>query len=698
MRICVYFAMLLAAAALPAAEERMPQRAARPAWVSEGLVVAGNWEPLIFIRRRGGHPVEDEKNWMAERSERAAIGLKEAGVNLVLTNLHKGFGIETEKEDIEATRRFTAFAHKHGIKVGGYVGATMMFETFFLEEPEARGWMQVDENGRPVYYGFDGGQTFRYAACRNNPGYRKFIEKVLRLGIQDLKLDMIHFDQMHWWAEPRSCRCQFCRERFRRWLEAKYPPAARRLRFGFDRFDGILPPPFDVFSGPIKLPELRNPLAQEWALWRAAEVTRHYAEFDQFIHSLNPEAALEGNPNLNPAANQGFTDGVDAGEMLRHGDVVWSEEPAHASWTSDGRLVSKIRSFKTARLMGKSIFVYTGGRYGAQFPESPPHLRIAEAMAYNGNNLGMVGDVHPAGIRLTAEARRYIRFFHERQDSFRGTEPVANVAVLRAFAAVQFYPAGALVAATLAEQTLIQHRIPFHIIYDRHLNDLSRYKVLILADQDALSDAQAEAIRAFVRSGGGLVATGNSSLLTDWRLRREKFALADVLGIDRPAKTALRRDFGRGRVVYLPEIVPAMAPPPAQMSYHFPHTHWKLPLNHAELAEAVRWAARGELPAEVSAPEYVTMELTRQSSTGNLALHLVNFNFRHPVEKIEARVRIPEGYVLREVVAATPDGPVAPAESNVQDGVAHLRIPRLEVYHLTVLKLARRPASPPVAK
>lgn len=691
MRIHIYLWWTAVLAALPQAPgAEIPLRPSRPAWVAEGLVVAGNWEPLVFIRRRGGQTLEDERNWMAERSERAAIGLKEAGVNLVLTNLHKGFGIETEKEDIEATRRFTTFAHKHGIRVGGYVGATMMFETFFLEEPEARGWMQVDENGRPVYYGFDGAQTFRYAACRNNPGYQRFIEKVLRLGIQELRLDMIHFDQMHWWAEPRSCRCEYCRERFRRWLEAKYSPARRRLRFGFDRLDGVLPPPFDVFAGPIKLSELRNPLAQEWALWRAEEVTRHYAEYDLYIHSLNPQVALEGNPNLNPATNQGFATGVDAGEMLQHGDVVWSEEPAHASWTSDGRLVSKIRSFKTARLMGKFIFVYTGGRYGAQFPDSPPHLRIAEAMAYNGNNIGMVGDVHPMGIQLTPEARRYIRFFHEHQDSLRNTEPVGDVAVVRAFAAVQFQPAGALVAATLAEQTLIQHRIPFHIIYDRHLKALSRYKVLILADQDALSDEQADAIRAFVKAGGGLVATGNASLLTEWRLRREKFALADVLGIDRPANTAVRREFGRGRVVYLPQIIPAVPPPAPEMSYAFSHTYWKLPVNHAELAEAVRWAARGEFTVEVSAPEYVTMELTRQSATGNLALHLVNYNFRHPVEGIEACVRLPEGYRFREAFSATPDAPAVPVQSAVRNGLLHLRIPRLEVYNLTVLRFARQ--------
>ena len=27
----------------------------------------------------------------------------------------------------------------------------------------------------------------------------------LRLGVEDMKLDLIHFDQMSWWPEPSSC-------------------------------------------------------------------------------------------------------------------------------------------------------------------------------------------------------------------------------------------------------------------------------------------------------------------------------------------------------------------------------------------------------------------------------------------------------------------------------------------------------------
>ena len=41
--------LLLAAAAAAGAQAPRP----RPAWLDEGIVLAGNWEPEIFLRRRG---------------------------------------------------------------------------------------------------------------------------------------------------------------------------------------------------------------------------------------------------------------------------------------------------------------------------------------------------------------------------------------------------------------------------------------------------------------------------------------------------------------------------------------------------------------------------------------------------------------------------------------------------------------------
>ena len=130
------------------------------------------------------------------------------------------------------------------------------------------------------------------------------------------------------------------------------------------------------------------------------------------------------------------------------------------------------------------------------------------------------------------------------------SKTVADVAILRSYASTAFNPARSNVSTILFEQALILAKIPFAIIFDRHLHDLSAYKVLVLADQDALSDTQVSSIRNFVKAGGSLVATGRTSLLNEWRLIRPKFGLADVLGVDKPnarriEPTASDRDWFR---------------------------------------------------------------------------------------------------------------------------------------------------------
>ena len=673
--------------AVPPAGQPLQPITERPAWLKQGIVMVGSWEPLTFILRRGGQETDAAEIWKAERSQQSVRRLKELGVNMAILNLHKGFGLKAEAEDMQATRDFVKLAHQEGIRVGGYIGATMAFETFFAEEPDARDWTQVDEFGRPIYYNQE--QTFRYSACRNNPGYKAFIEKLLRIGVEDMKLDLIHFDQMQWWSEPQSCRCQYCKEEFRQFLLRKYrDPVRARMRFGFTDLNSMAPPLFNHVAAPIRYPELKSPLMQEWAMFRAENLARHYAGYDHFIHGLNPEVALEGNPNLNLGNNQGFTSGSDCSQLLKHGDIVWSEEPNHAAWTEDGRIISKVRSFKVVRIMGKSLFVYTGSRYGGLSAASVPELRMAEAMAYNDVNLGMVGDLMPTGAELTPAAQQYIRFFHDHVKDLAGTVSIADVAVLRSFPAIEFNPAHANASTVVFEQTLLQNRIPFDIIFNKHLLDLKRYKVLVLANQDALSDEEVAQIRAFVNEGGGLVATENSSLLSEWRLRRPKFALADLFGVDMPGGKAVRRPVGKGRVAYIPRIEFATEPPPPVMNYRFTNEHWRMPKNSQDLVSAVEWASADQFKVSVQAPSSVAAELVEQKSTGNWLLHLVNFNFTKPVENITVQLRLPVGGQLREVTVDSPDGGgTQKVTVNSAAGLTTIRLTRLKVYNLVKLTL-----------
>ena len=287
----------------------------RPNWLKQGIVMAGNWETLSHLVRSGLATADQAAEYKAERTDEVARKLQAAGITLVTTSFYKGMGLKTEADEFEMARQFVNAGHAHGLKMGGYVGGTLFYETLEAEEPDARNWRQVNEWGFPVYYG--GEQTYRVAPCRNNPNYQAFVQKVLRRGVQDLKLDLIHFDQMSGWPEPSSCRCPYCRAQFRDFLRRRYTDEQLKLRFGFTNLAGVVPPPSNAWAPPLAWPDLSNPLMQDWALFRTASLTERFGEYENYIHKLNPEVAVDGNPFFDQTWNNGFQSGTDVRAISR---------------------------------------------------------------------------------------------------------------------------------------------------------------------------------------------------------------------------------------------------------------------------------------------------------------------------------------------------------------------------------------------
>jgi hypothetical protein len=103
----------------------------------------------------------------------------------------------------------------------------------------------------------------------------------------------------------------------------------------------------------------------------------------------------------------------------------------------------------------------------------------------------------------------------------------------------QFYAGGQVMERFLAHALGVfrvgcEEHLPITLITDLDLRGerLEPYKVLILPNAAALSDDQVKTIRDFVRNGGGLVATCESSLFDELGHPRANFALADLFGVD----------------------------------------------------------------------------------------------------------------------------------------------------------------------
>jgi hypothetical protein len=409
---------------------------------------------------------------------------------------------------------------------------------------------------------------------------------------------------------------------------------------------------------------------------------------ESYIRGLNPEVAIDNNPHSGLSGNNTMWDqGVDYPKLLSHTDYVFTEEGNEASVNEEGVLISKIRTYKMAQTLNNKIFTYTTGS----------KLQMAEGITYNRQGMGL-GYGILGGDELPEDQKSYIKFFHKNFDYYRNILTVSDVAVLHSHATMAFNNDRPYQSTFLFEQALIQEKIPFDVIFDDNLKDLSKYKVLVLPDQECLSDEKLDLIRSFVNRGGGLVATEHTSLYTEWRQRKREFGLNDLFQLTAPVWHGTRspedilsipvqkKQVGKGRVVYIPEVKPAI-PKPTTLA--MTSQYWKLPVNLKELIESVQWVAGNSLSVNIEAPLTVTMELTQKEDKSALILHLVNFDSKpQPLKNIKVDVQVPEGKKVTKITVLTPDGRVNDNLQFKENGKRIVyTVPQLSIYDLVVMKL-----------
>jgi hypothetical protein len=113
-------------------------------------------------------------------------------------------------------------------------------------------------------------------------------------------------------------------------------------------------------------------------------------------------------------------------------------------------------------------------------------------------------------------------------------------------------------------QALVESRIPLEMVHDRLLDPahLAPYATVVLPNLAALSDTQCDQLRAFVKNGGNLIATYETSLYDEWGVHRSNFGLADRFGVDwtRKAEGPMLNSYIRLEHVALPHHLPRSFP------------------------------------------------------------------------------------------------------------------------------------------
>jgi hypothetical protein len=644
-----------------------------PHWIKDGFADAGaTHEPWIFQVRRNN---ADFNQWQKDAfdyqlSEPYIKSLAESGITVYHVGCYKGFGFQAEKEYMDRVAQAVAIAHKYGMKADTYVQwNTMAYETFFTEVPQAKTeqWYQIDENGKPLLLTYSYQQAYRYRPCFNSDSYMSYFrEKIIRYVVEKVKTDFIHFDNFDYNYPPAADFNPATIVSFRKFLNDRYSSIQRKERLGFEDVSYVLPPMWNDENPASKMETVNDPVMQEWIDFRCWTLTIRLAECARFVRSLNKEIVIEVNPHGLVGSNRAWEAGINHPDLMQYTNVIWTEDGNNPRW-ENGVSIGKFRHFKLGRTTHNFIMTYC----------ATPN-DFAENLALN-RTIGFLGTEIPSGL-----AKQYLDFWHANKELYTNANGAEKVAVLRSYPSMAYNNLETQIAVNMAEQVLQQRQIPFDIIFDQQIAHLNKYSVVVLADQESLSDESVSALKNFVKEGGGIVMTGNTGKYDRWRRLRKTSMAEEMYSEVTPLINTnagkpmfpVSFSYGKGKVMYLS----GLTQPKGEIKLGM-ESVWTMPENANELESAVYWAAGKKLPLEVKAPEWVGVSHDSQSSRE--IIHL--FNYRKGQNA--GPITLEFNGKIEKVWAVSPDFEGEKAIPFSEEGAnSVIRISDLNVYQILVLE------------
>lgn len=400
-------------------------------------------------------------------------------------------GRDLPAEVIERLRR-------HGIAVQLYV--SLIFDRWVYDEhPEWRGRdAHGEEHGKGSRYG---------VVCPNSP-YREYVQAWVEEMCHRYDFDGVFFDMTFW---PLICYCEHCQ---RRWEE---------------EVGGDLPRTIDWTD-------------ERWTLFQRKR-EQWLAEFAQIatgtVKRIKPHVSVQHQSSTYPAvwgvgASYPLVEQNDFLEGDFYGDAV------------QGSFVRKLlgeitpnRPCGYATGLATSLSEHTGRK-----PDPLLEAKASAAIA-DGTAFVFIDGIDPI-VTLNPEVySRMGRIFDHLMPYYDelGGERVADVAIYYSLESkFDMRDNGRHVtqlsgkdthttAAVETARTLMRNHLLYTVITAKQIDQLQRFRVIVLPNVHHLSPREADALREYVRQGGAIYASGGTSLVTNEGKRLSDFALADVFGV-----------------------------------------------------------------------------------------------------------------------------------------------------------------------
>lgn len=408
-------------------------------------------------------------------------------------------------------------AHKRGIRVLVYYNVHWINIEFGKKHPN---WLQVDAEGKTIDNLYGSGN----APCVNSP-WRGWSFQ----GIEDLAsydIDGIFLDGPIF--VPGACYCKSCQEKFRQ-------------KYGLDM--------------PRK-EDWTDPTWRKFIEFRYDSIAEYLRDAEKTLKKVKRDAIIYMNSTgLWPA----WPAARDNRRLIPYQDILGAE---------GGFLYYDLRSQPlwkpgmTAKLLetqsnGKPTVVFIAGAIKGwdEYLLTPTETKLlyADTIA-NGANpwYGIsLSSINGPGVLAAKEMNHFIL---SKAEYFEDTVPVARVGLLWSTRTADFYRASIPVTdftpqgerlekrATAGNfynsflgcyELLVRSHVPFNIIDEESLKSksLRNYDLIIAPNSACISRDNAEVLKEYVRNGGNLITSFESSRYDEYGCPLDDFSLSEVFGV-----------------------------------------------------------------------------------------------------------------------------------------------------------------------
>jgi hypothetical protein len=364
-------------------------------------------------------------------------------------------------------------------------------------------WLMVDDHGNKVRHPSD--KDF-WLTCALGPYNFEFMTAVHKEVMTMYRPDAIFTNR---WAGSGMCYCEHCRQNF-------------LLYSGLD-----LPRTSDP----------RDPARRKYMAWHQKRLFELCGVWNSAIQTIHPGAcylANAGGGTLSELDMKTFgrlAPGAIADRQSRRGLM--------APWMA-GKSAKEYRSTMGMRpVVGlTSVGIDDKNRWKDSVQNGDEiRLWMVDGMAQNFRPAFTKFNAKPFDMRWFPVIEGVFNWHHANERYLRNERSLARVGMVFSQQTAAYYgwpDAAARVddPALGFYQALIEARIPFEMVHDGLLDSehVSQFRTLILPNIAAFSNQQCEQISAFVRNGGGLVATHETSLYDEGGQIRTDFGLAELFG------------------------------------------------------------------------------------------------------------------------------------------------------------------------